>query len=192
MSSKKELIELRKKIKSKKPNFVRQDVNKLPRLKNKSKWRKPKGYHSKLKARKNQRKLVSPGYGSPKQVKGVHKSGLKPVLIDNKKELSEINNKEQGIIISGRLNIMNKLDIVKQAIEKKINILNIKQPEKFVKETEEKFKKREQKKKKIKEKKKKKITKKEKQQESIEDKLTEEEKKKLEKQEIDRLLTKKF
>ena len=54
----------------KKPTFVRQGSHKLKRIANKVKWRRPKGYHSKLKAGKAHRKSVSIGYGSPNEIKG--------------------------------------------------------------------------------------------------------------------------
>ncbi|MBD3204610.1 50S ribosomal protein L32e [Candidatus Woesearchaeota archaeon] len=186
--NKKKLLELRKKIKSKKPDFVRQDVNKLSRLK--TKWRKPKGYHSKLKLKKGGQKLVSPGYGSPKEVKGLHKSGLRPVRVFNLDDLDSIDKKTEGIVIGSSVGTKKRIAVIKKALEKKIEILNIKEPEKYVSEKEKEFTKR--KKQKEKEEKKKQKESKEVKKESIEDKLTDEEKKKMGKKEIDRLLTKKF
>ena len=46
MAETKKLLELRKKIKGKKPNFIRQDAHKHKRLARK--WRKPKGIQSKM------------------------------------------------------------------------------------------------------------------------------------------------
>ena len=71
----KTLLNIRKKIKSKKPFFFRQDAHK--NLKLGDKWRKPKGLHSKMRLGfKGYRKSVSIGYGSPKITKNLHKSGL--------------------------------------------------------------------------------------------------------------------
>ena len=46
----KELLELKKKIKKKKPNFTRQETHKKSKLK--KKWRRPKGIQSKLRLNK--------------------------------------------------------------------------------------------------------------------------------------------
>ena len=63
------LLQLRKRIKAKKPNFVRQDSHKQKEVK--KKWRKPKGMQSKMRLKKKgYRKSVSIGYGSPKKVNG--------------------------------------------------------------------------------------------------------------------------
>ncbi len=190
MTMKKELLSLRKSIKSRKPKFVRQGTTKLKRLQGSIRWRKPHGYHSKLMKGSGHKKMVSPGYGSPSEVKGLDRSGLEIVLVSKLDQLGSVKPKEQGIIISAKLGTKKKLEIMTKAVEMKLTILNIKDPQAYAAEKKQKL----QKKKEVKEQKveeKKKETKKE-EKESIEDKLSDEEKKKLEKQEIDRLLTKKF
>ena len=47
---KKDLLEFRKKIKAKKPNFIRQDAHKKGEIK--KKWRRPKGLQSKMRLHK--------------------------------------------------------------------------------------------------------------------------------------------
>ena len=52
-----EKLELRKKIKAKKPNFVSQDTHKRKRIR--PRWRKPRGWHSKIRLHKiGYRKMV--------------------------------------------------------------------------------------------------------------------------------------
>ncbi|MBU0757244.1 MAG: hypothetical protein KKF44_04210 [Nanoarchaeota archaeon] len=181
-------------VKRKIPKFVRQDTHKLKRLKNKSGWRRPKGNHSKLKARKTHAKLVSTGYGSSLESKGKeYKSGLVPVVVFNIEDLMKINKKDEGIIISKKVGLKNKGLLLEKSLEMKIIVLNIPDVAEYVKQLRAKFEKKKEVKEKQKEvkKTKEKASKKE-EKESIEDKLSEEEKKKLEKKEIDRLLTKKF
>ncbi|MBN2422502.1 hypothetical protein JXB41_04705 [Candidatus Woesearchaeota archaeon] len=186
------LTELKRKIKLRKPKFTRQSSYKLKRLKNKDKWKKPKGYHSKLKARKAHKKLVSSGYGSPLGVRHCNNNGLAPVLVISKSHLFHIDNKEQGIVISGKLGLKKKLELIQKAHEMKITILNITDPEKYVQQMKQKIEEKKSKKEKSIQDKTKKEEKRLEKKESIEDKLSEEEKKRLEKKEIDRLLTKKF
>ena len=133
MSELSSLVELKNRIKAKKPEFIRQDTDIRPRVK--GGWRKPKGIHSKMRHnRRGKRKLPSPGYGSPAEVRGFHPSGLKPVLVENESQIPS--GKEYGIIVSGRTGMKKKAEIVKKANEKGIKVLNL-DAEKFMKKVEE-------------------------------------------------------
>jgi len=198
MDSIKKLLESRKKIKGKKPVFVRQDTHKKKKLG--FKWRKPRGLHSKMRrSLKGYRKGVSKGYKSPSLVKGLHPSGLRIIIVSSIKELGRIKNEEEGIIIKKQVGLKKKVEIVKKAIESSIKILNIKEPSDFLSTIEKKLKKKkDEKEKKLdsKEKKKKEKEKKaeEKKKEAKEKVKTEDEKKEDEKEkkkEMDKLLTRK-
>jgi len=181
------LLELRNRMKRKKPSFVRQDFHKK-RLK--KRWIKPRGLHSKVKQKKaGHQKKVSAGYGSPKEVRGLSKEGLIQAIIHNENELNNINNEKQGVIISGKVGLKNRLLLLKKAKEKGIKILNLNADE-YLKKKEEEIKKRLEKKKEKGESKKKKEGKKEKKEEKLEEKLSDDEKKEKEKREKDKLLTK--
>ncbi len=187
----KDLIELRKKMKAKKPDFIRQDFHKK-RLK--KKWLKPRGSDSKMRQKiKDKPKVVSTGYGSPKSIRGFDNSGLKPVIVSNTKSLEKINKEKEGIIIMRTVGKKKRYDIVKKASKNSITILNVKDVSGFLSRIEKELKERKGRKEKLKEKreKKKKEGKKEKKEEKLADKLTEEEKKKEEKKEKDKILTKK-
>ena len=120
---KKELLELRKGIKSKKPNFIRSSAKIKARVSNK--WRKPKGLQNKMRLnKKSYHRNVSSGYGSPTEVKHLdQKTGLYPVIIFNKKELKKVNIKLQAIVISSSVGAKKKLEIIKLAEEKNIVLL---------------------------------------------------------------------
>lgn len=191
---KEKALELRKRIKSKKPDFVRQDSHKKSKLG--KKWRRPKGWQSKIRLHKRGHiKEVSKGFGSPASVSGFHPSGLIPVNISTTKELEPIDPKEQGIVISGKVGMRKKIEIIKKAQEKGIRILSIKDSEKFLKDAESKITERRSAKKekeKDKEKKKKETeSKKEKKEDKLSEKVTEEDKKDQEKKEKDKVLTSK-
>lgn len=193
--NKEELLELREKIKSKKPEFIRQESQRRKTLGRK--WRKPKGIHSKMRRKfKGRRKSPSTGYSSPKEIRGFDFSGLKPIYVNSMKDLEKVDAKEEGIILSSRVGLRKKIEIIKKAAEKKIKILNIKNTEEFLKKADEQRKKEKEKreeKTKEKEKKKKEKEKKvaEKKKEKLSEKLTEEEKKEKDKKEQDKLLTQK-
>ncbi|MFH0874343.1 MAG: eL32 family ribosomal protein [archaeon] len=189
---KQELLNIRKKLKSKKPAFIRQSTHKVRRLQNKIRWRRPHGYQSKVQRGIGHKKMVSPGYGSPSLVRALDRKGFAKILIFNVKDLEKVNKKEEGIVVSATVALKNKIAILQKAVDLKIKVLNIKEPEKFIEKVKLRFDKKKEEKVKVKEVKKQKEAKKEEKKESIEDKLSDEEKKKLEKKEIDRLLTKKF
>lgn len=136
MLSIKELLELRKKIKNKKPDFARQDSHKQKKLGNK--WRRPKGLHSKIRLNlKGRGKNVSIGYRGPKKVRHMHKSGLLQCIINSSKDLEGLNPKESCIIISSSVGNRKRIAILKRAKELGFNVVNIKNPDEYIKKIEE-------------------------------------------------------
>ena len=177
------MIEVRKQIKAKKPNFIRQDAHKKDKLK--AKWRKPKGLQSKMRLhKKGYSRSPSQGWRSPKTVRGLDASGLEVVHVARLQDLQNVT-KDQGIIIQSTVGAKNKIALLKAAQEKNIRVLNLK-PEEYIKLHEEKYKERQEKsktKKKakvVKAKEKKTVKKKD-----LDEELTEEERKMQEKKERD-------
>jgi large subunit ribosomal protein L32e len=187
----KELLELRRKMKARKPNFVREDSHKKKKLR-KSGWRKPKGLHSKLRHKfKGHMTTVNNGFRSPNAVRGLHRLGLKQIVVRNILQLKKINPKTDGIII-GAIGLRKKIEIIKEAQLLKITILNVKDANKFLEAVKEKQEKK-KKDKEAKEKENKKEEKKEEKKEIKEEKkeeVAEEDKKKEEKKEKDKILIK--
>ena len=199
MSDQKALLEKRNRMKKKKPGFIRKDHNKKRKLG--VAWRGARGLHNKQRLRKKGHvKTPSSGYGSPKKVKGTHKSGLFPVLVTELSQLSSLK-KDTGVILSSRLGDR-KRKIITEEIKKKGLVLLNRDADKTIARIEADLKERQaerrkrlekqkEKKKGIEEKvKKEEAKKKEEKSEEKKLELTEEEKKKLEKQEKDKLLTK--
>ena len=188
MKTIKELLEVRKQIKSKKPNFIRQDAHKKKRLS--KEWRRPKGLHSKIRLNLGGRaKKVAVGYRSPKKVRGLHKSGLQQHIIRSMGDLEGLDAKKNCLIISSSLGDKNRVLILKKSKELGFNISNIKNPDEYIKGVEDRLSLR----KKIKKEKEKKgkETKVEKNEEKLAEKVKEEDKKEAEKKEKDKILTKK-
>lgn len=180
-----DLLELRRMLKKRKPGFLRQDAHKK-RLR--ARWVKPRGLHSKVRLRKRGHpRKVSSGYGFPKEVRGLSKEGLKIIRIYNENELDRVNKETEGIIIAGGVGLKNKVLLLKKAKDKGINVLNL-DVDDYLKKKGEEINRRLEKKKVKEEKKKKK--KEEKKEEKLEEKLSDEEKKEQEKLEKDKLLTK--
>ncbi|MBS3098187.1 50S ribosomal protein L32e [Candidatus Woesearchaeota archaeon] len=190
---KQELLSLRIKIKSKKPKFIRQDAHKKAEIS--KKWIRPKGIHSKMRHNfKGYRRSVSSGWGSPKKVRGLHKSGLKMVNIHSLSELERIDKGNEGIIIGKDVGLRKRLLIVKEAANDGIKILNIRDVNQFIKDSEEQIKKKKEEKIKEGKERKEKIKEKEekiKEKKELVDKIEKEEEKIKEKKEKDKILTKK-
>ncbi|MEK6876620.1 MAG: 50S ribosomal protein L32e, partial [Nanoarchaeota archaeon] len=124
MASIKELLDIRKRMKGKKPDFIRQDIRKKARLK--IKWRKPRGLDSKIRRKLNGRaKPVSQGYRSPEKVRGLHQSGLRPSIIQTAKELDNLSPKENCLVISSSLGKRKRVEVLKKAREKSFQVVNI-------------------------------------------------------------------
>lgn len=125
MNDTKRLLELRKKIKSTKPDFVVKESHYVTALN--KRWRFPRGRHSKVRQEHNGRPaLVTAGYGSPKAVRGLHPSGLEEVLVHNSVELLSLNPVQQGAVLSSGLGGRKKLSLLTLATEKRIPVLNVK------------------------------------------------------------------
>lgn len=144
----KKLLEIRKKVKDKKPKFARSDSN---RLKFKSKWRKPRGLHNKRRLKfAGHQKNPSQGYRSPKEVRGLHKTGLELITIYNLNDLQKIKPTEQFVQLSSKIGIKNKLKILEKCKAKQIKVDNIRDIDKFIEESKEQLdKKKKEKQKKL-------------------------------------------
>ena len=130
------LLEIRSKVKSKKPKYLRQDAHRVKKLENK--WRKPKGMHSKMRRRmKSYRKSPEVGYGSPKAVKNLTKEGAIPLIIKSIKELENIG-KNVVLILSGKIGLKKKLEIAKKVQKDNLKIKNL-DAEKLIKDFEKKI-----------------------------------------------------
>ena len=127
----KKLLEQRKKIKGKKPDFIRQDAHKRAKLV--KKWRYPRGVHSKMRHRKKgYRRVVQVGWKSPNAVRGLHKNGLLPVLVSNVKGLLGLEHETQGVVVAGSVGTKKRIEILNKAKEMKLTVLNIANVEEYI------------------------------------------------------------
>ena len=152
MSNTKALLDYRKHLKARKPAFIRQDAHKRPALGRK--WRRPKGIQSKMRKHLHgYRRSVSTGYSSPRAVHSLHPSGLQGIVVKTLHELSAVNSKTQGAIIA-HVGLKRKMELIQYTIDKKIPVLNVKDPAMYLKKIQEDLqKKKEQQTTKLKEKK---------------------------------------
>ncbi|MBI5797562.1 hypothetical protein HZA98_01510 [Candidatus Woesearchaeota archaeon] len=131
----KSLLELRKAINAKKPTFLRQDAHRNKSLE--KKWRKPNGLHSKIRLKMRGRRVMpSPGYASPRLVRGLTREGLVPHMVNNLKDLAHFDPKTEIVVIA-HVGAKKKVAILKVCLEKKYPISRLKAPEAFVKKVED-------------------------------------------------------
>ncbi len=122
------LIEVRKAVKRRKPNFKIQNSND-PAKRFAGRWKRPKGLQSKMRERrKGNPKSVEPGYGSPEPVRGTTPDGFFPVVVKNISELANIQ-EGCGVVISAGVGMLKRAAIAKAAIDKKLKPLNFKADE---------------------------------------------------------------
>ena len=110
--------------------FFRQDTVRHLRLGKKrpklQKWRRPRGRHSKIrKKRFSYPKKPSIGYRTSKKETGKI-MGKIPVVIENLKQLESCT-KEHIIILARRVGARKKLELIKRAKDKNLNLLNVRE-----------------------------------------------------------------
>lgn len=199
------LLKVRKHLKMRKPEFLRQDSHKKVALA--PGWRKPKGKQSKMRLHlRGYRRSVSKGYKSPAAIRGLGHDGKKEVLVSSAKDLVSLQAQHDVCVFARGVGLKKRIVLTKLCQEKGIAIRQIKDPAVFLKTVEQDIQQRKQEKKQkiaTKAKKKEETVKqaKKKEEKKEEDKTEEqtieqlaqtaEEKKEQEKKELDEVLTKK-
>ena len=121
------LLRLRRRLKSRKPEFRRYESHKKLRLRDKG-WRKPRGRHSKLRqmygGKWSGRALVRVGYGSPAEVRGLHPCGKEEVLVYNPSQLESLNPETQAVRIASSVGMKKRLAIEDRAKQLGLKVLN--------------------------------------------------------------------
>jgi large subunit ribosomal protein L32e len=138
MADMEKLKEHKKKAKKRQPAFVVKETHNTVRVK--ARWRYPRGRHSQVRQEhKGKPALVRIGYGSPRVLRGLHPSGLEPVLVKNKNDLKSINTEKQGAIFSAKLGAKKKLSLLEMANKEKITIFNVKDIPTAIQKINDKF-----------------------------------------------------
>lgn len=182
----KKLLEIRRKMRNRRPKFIRQTYGIYKRIDDK--WRKPKGRHAKQKHQMGgHRSKVKPGFRTNKIVRDFDRTGFMPVVIHSISHIKLLNKNIHGAVIGSGVGNRKKLVLIAELKKHGIKILNLK--EGYEKKIQEELSRRKQEKEervagKSKKKEKKVAAKEEKKE------LTEEEKQALEKKEKDKILTK--
>jgi len=120
---KKRLMRLKKKMSQKRPYFRQFEEWRLVRIKDH--WRRPKGIDNKMRQkRKGWPRTVNVGYGSPKAVRHLHPTGFEEVTVFNVGDLTIVDPETQVARIGGSVGRRKRKDILREAAELGIKILN--------------------------------------------------------------------
>jgi large subunit ribosomal protein L32e len=128
-------LKARKRVKKKKPDFVRPESWRYVKLK--ESWRRPRGLDNKMRRKiKGWPPTVSVGYKGPKDARGLHPSGYKEVLVHNAKEISEVDPKSEAARIAHTVGKKKRAQIIAEAKKRKVFILNFKPVKELVEKEE--------------------------------------------------------
>ncbi|MBI2141227.1 hypothetical protein HYU16_02275 [Candidatus Woesearchaeota archaeon] len=127
------LLELRRVMKARKPNFRIQNSND-PRKRFAGRWKRPKGLQSKMRERrKGNPRYIEPGYGSPREVRGTTAEGFFPVVVRSLGDIAGVK-EGAGIVISAAVGMRKKAVLIGAAAGRKLRLLNV-NAEEFAKKT---------------------------------------------------------
>jgi large subunit ribosomal protein L32e len=116
-------LELRSQIKSRTPDFQRFESWRFVRLD--YPWRKPKGVdnHQRLSV-KGWPHLVKVGYRVPKDVRYLHPSGYRDILVHNLKELEALSPENDAARIAAGVGRRKRIEIATRAKDLGVRVLN--------------------------------------------------------------------
>jgi len=108
------------------PKFHRTNLGRFRRSRVADNWRRPRGIDNKQREKYNYMgKLPSIGYGNPKEIRHLHPSGLKEVIVENVSMLAGLKN--VVVRIAGGVGARKAADIAKAAKAAGLRLLNYKE-----------------------------------------------------------------
>lgn len=113
------------KIRTDKPEFLKHLWWKFRKFENNLKWKKPRGKDNPARlSLKGYLPVVKSGYGTPKEFRELHPSGMKIAVISNVTDLDNLDPKEYIIYISSAVGLKKKLELIPVAKARGFKIAN--------------------------------------------------------------------
>ncbi|MGB6627575.1 MAG: 50S ribosomal protein L32e, partial [Nitrososphaeraceae archaeon] len=110
----KELLEARKKIADRRPEFVRQESWRYDRLA--ENWRKPKGKDNKMRKQvSGVPRIVKIGYRGPKKARGLHPSGYTDNIVFNINDLAKLDSTKDAARLAHTVGTRKRIELIAKA-----------------------------------------------------------------------------
>ncbi len=121
----KERRRLREALKGKrKPRFMRYLSWEFWKLERRDSWRRPKGIDSKMRLEvKGYPPRVKIGYRTPRYLRGLHPSGLKPVVVRSLRDLEGLDPGKHIVYVASTVGLRKRVEIVKAAEERGFRVV---------------------------------------------------------------------
>ena len=108
-----------------KPRFVRYLSWRFWKFERREYWRKPKGNDNKMRLQlKGYPPIVKSGYGTDSRIRGLHPSGLKPVVVSSVKEIERLDPERHIIYIASAVSVRKAMEIRRAALERGFRVAN--------------------------------------------------------------------
>jgi len=104
------------------PTFARMNYGRTSRSRIGKAWRRPRGHDNKQKTGIGfAPKKPAIGYRQPRAIRGMHPTGVRPVLVHN---LAEMQQAQGAVTISATVGAKKRADMLKIANERKLKVTN--------------------------------------------------------------------
>jgi large subunit ribosomal protein L32e len=125
LNAKRSLQKRMREIRTNRPRFLRYLSWKFWKFERHEYWRKPKGNDNKMRLQlKGYPPIVKVGYGSPRDIRNLHPSGLEPVVVHSLNELKGLDPKKHIVYIASNVGLKKRIELIKAAQEKGFKIAN--------------------------------------------------------------------
>jgi large subunit ribosomal protein L32e len=119
------LLTVRAEVNGRRPKFVRTASHRYARIGRRGSWRRPRGLQSKQRRHYGYRPVVvSIGFRSPRETRGLTPSGFRPVLVRTAAEVEALAPATEAALIARAVGVHRRLYLEEVARQRGIHVLN--------------------------------------------------------------------
>ena len=125
LRERRKLQERIRKSRSGRPVFLRYLSWRFWKFERREYWRKPKGIDNKMRLQlKGYPPIVKVGYRGESELRGLHPSGLEPVVVSNARELEGLDPGRHIVYIASTVGLRKRIELVRLARERGFRVAN--------------------------------------------------------------------